>query len=211
METSYNGWPASTSQDAIGVVPLKVAGVEFVGGVRSGDVHTVLGHVAQEFNDRVERLVHPGCWGYAYRQNRNANNLSCHASGTAIDCNAPLHPNGVATSKTYSPAQIAEVHKILAEIPELSEVVHWGGDWTRVPDAMHFEIHDFDTDKLARVAKRIKEPTVEVTKVLEARRLIVQARQLLFEARGNAGPIRAAAINIALPMLKAGLNALPKR
>ncbi len=159
MATSYNGWPASTSRSAIGVKPFSVAGVDFPGGVKSGDVATVLGHVALQFHKRVEPLRNPGCWGYSYRQNRNAANLSCHSSGSAIDCNAPAHPNGIEASRNFSAKEIAEVHRILAEVPELADVVHWGGDWHAPnlrPDPMHFEIHGHDVAKLARVATRIK-------------------------------------------------------
>lgn len=165
MVTSYNGWPASKDRAAIGIVPLVVAGVPFVPGVRKGDVHTVLGYVATQFDKRVEPLVDPGCWGYFYRQNRNADNLSCHSSGTAIDCNAPQHNNGHEATTAlggFTRKQVNEIHKILAEIPELADVVHWGGDWHRAndltPDPMHFEIHNHDTAALARVAARITSP-----------------------------------------------------
>lgn len=166
METAYNGWPASKDPKAINVVPLIVGGVEFVGGVRGGDVHTVLEHVAAQYHHRVEPLVSPGCWGWSYRPNRNdPSKLSCHAAACAIDINAPQHPNGVAVGRTFTLSEIATVHLILAEIDELDEVVHWGGDWTTanglVPDSMHFEIHDYDLAKLARVAARIKEATVK--------------------------------------------------
>lgn len=160
--TSYNGWPASEQATQLGVVRLAVGGVEFVGGVKGGDVHTVLEYVATQFHTRIEPLVNPGCWGWSYRQNRNADNLSCHSSGTAIDCNAPQHPNGVPVERTFTQAEIAKVHAILASVPELDEVVHWGGDWSRAngltPDSMHFEIHGHDTAQLARVAARIRNP-----------------------------------------------------
>lgn len=160
MTTSYNGWPASENPKDIGVVPLVVGGVSFVGGVRGGDVHTVLEYIAQEFHDTVEPLQSPGCWGWAFRFNRNADNISCHGSATAIDCNAPKHPNGVAVARTFTPSQIRAVHALLDSIPELGDVVHWGGDWTTTngltPDSMHFELHNHDLTKLRRVAKRIK-------------------------------------------------------
>lgn len=164
MTTSYNGWPASPDPRDLNVAPLVVEGVPFVGGVRSGDVHTVLEYVATQYHHRVEALISPGCWGWAYRQNRNASNLSCHSSATAIDVNAPKHPNGIEASRTFTASEIAEVHQILAEIPELAEVVHWGGDWHRedrlTPDPMHFEIHNYDRAKLARVAMRVREANV---------------------------------------------------
>lgn len=161
MTTSYNGAPASTNPKAIKVAPFAVAGVNFPGGVRSGDVATVLGHVVLQHHLRVQPLMKgPGCWGYSFRANRNAANLSCHSSGTAVDVNAPMHPNGVEAVNNYSSKQIAEIHKILGEVPELAELVHWGGDWHKAsgltPDPMHYEIHTWNTALLARVAARVK-------------------------------------------------------
>lgn len=215
---SYNGWPASVDAKAIGVVPFTVAGVSFPGGVRGGDVATVLRYVAQQFNARVEPLESPGCWGWSYRRNRNAANLSCHASGTAIDVNAPKHPNGVEAVKTFSDAQIKAVHAILSEIPELAEVVHWGGDWhtpALTPDPMHFEIHDHDVAKLARVARRIEErkhPDMTLLADLDAVRKkhdvtrLKAARVLLRGAAANARDARKfarlAVINAARALLK---------
>lgn len=136
MTTSYNGWSASPT---LKLRPLVVDGVAFVPGIRDDDdVATVLGYVAEQFHARVEPLRNPGCWGFAYRANRNAANLSNHASGTAIDCNAPEHPNGVSTAATFTPGQVAEIHKILDEV---DHVVRWGGDYTGTPDSMHFEIN----------------------------------------------------------------------
>jgi hypothetical protein len=199
MTTSYNGWPASTDPTRINVKPFAVAGVSFPGGVRGGDVAIVLGHVALQFHKRVERLASPGCWGYSYRLNRNANNLSCHSSGTAIDCNAPKHPNGVEASRTFSRAQIAEVHQILAEIPELVEVVHWGGDWHAplTPDPMHFEIHDHDLAKLARVADRISRPLTRGKNVDHA---IGDTKAAIANAADK--PVRLAKLRAALTALR---------
>jgi hypothetical protein len=168
MQTSYNGWPASTLPVEIHVEPFVVAGVTFPHGVRRGDVATVLGHVMQQFHDRVEPLVSPGCWGYDYRPDKNdPTKLSCHASATAVDANAPQHPNGIEAAHNFTRAQIDEIHTILAEIPELDEVVHWGGDWHYAdgltPDPMHFEIHNHDTAKLARVAQRIEEVDMAIS------------------------------------------------
>ena len=216
---SYNGWPASIDSSAVGVEPFKVAGVDFPGGVRGGDVATVLRYVAEQYHRRVQPLASPGCWGWSYRQNRNANNLSCHSSGTAIDINAPKHPNGIEASENFTARQIDEIHKILAEIPELDDVVHWGGDWHRIndliPDPMHFEIHGHDLPMLARVASRIRakeNPDMAlladlsaVAKKHEVTRLYA-ARVLLREAAANALAahrlVRLAAINTARTALK---------
>lgn len=141
MFTSYNGWTASANPaDFGGIEPLVIAGESFAPGVRKGDVHTVLSYVLTQFHNRVEHLVEPTWhqaddWGFAFRQNRNANNISCHGSATAADANATRHPNGV--RGTFTKAQVAEIHRILSEVDNL---VRWGGDFTGTPDEMHFEI-----------------------------------------------------------------------
>jgi len=62
--TSYNGWPASPDPAAIGInAAFAPAGVRFPGGVKSGDVAKVLGHLASQFHTSVERLVQGWCWG----------------------------------------------------------------------------------------------------------------------------------------------------
>lgn len=138
MATSQNGWPASQTLKRRDLV---VNGATFVGGiVDNQNVYDVFHYLLTEYAKRVEPLMtQPGCWGWYYRANRNdPTSLSNHSSGTAIDVNAPKHPNGVATSKTFTAKQIAEVHKIL---DELDGVVRWGGDYTHTVDAMHFEIN----------------------------------------------------------------------
>lgn len=140
-ETSYNGWLASPNPaDFGGLEPLIVAGESFAPGVRRGDVHTVLMYVAQQLHERVEPVIAPGWheaddWGYSYRQNRNADNLSCHASGTAFDYNATRHPNG--KRGTFTAAQVRTINAILVEV---DNCVRWGGSFTGTPDEMHFEI-----------------------------------------------------------------------
>jgi hypothetical protein len=137
--TSYNGWPASDDRSAIGVVPSDW----FPGGVKAGDVATVLGYVARQLDARVEPIVAGWCWGYTYKSNvNNPSQLSCHASGTAIDWNAPDHPNG--SSGTFSQAQVGTIYAILDE-------VQGAVDWLQGYDEMHFEISVSATD-LAQVA-----------------------------------------------------------
>lgn len=155
---SYNGWLASArAADFGGLEPLVVAGESFAPGVRAGDVHTVLAYLAAQLHARVEPVIAPGWhtaddWGYAFRENRNANNLSCHASGTAIDYNATRHPNN--RSGTFSAAQVTEIREILRE---LGDVVRWGGDFTGTKDEMHFEIHG-TAAQVAAVATRLRTP-----------------------------------------------------
>jgi hypothetical protein len=153
MTTSYNGWPASTDPHAIGIVHLDLPGHPnaFPPGVKQGDVLTVLRYVALRLHTTVEAMGE-GCWGYNYRQNRNANNLSCHASGTAIDYNAPRHPNG--KSGTFTAAQVRQIRKILAEVG----VVKWGGDFSSTKDEMHFEVHG-DAAQVKAAAVRLRAAT----------------------------------------------------
>jgi hypothetical protein len=139
MATSYNGWPASDDRNAIGVDPNALgAGVKFPSGIKGGDVAKVLGYVADQLQARVEQVtVNPdgtgyGCWGHTYKANvNNPSQLSCHASGTAIDWIAPSHPNGV--GGTFSDQQRATIYAILDE-------VQGGVDWLEGYDEMHFEI-----------------------------------------------------------------------
>ena len=126
--TSYNGWPASDDRSAIGVVPSDW----FPGGVKAGDVATVLGYVMRQLDARVEAIVDGWNWGYTYKANvNNPSQLSCHASGTAGDFNAPNHPNG--SSGTFSDAQVGVIYQILDE-------VQGSISWLSGYDEMHFEV-----------------------------------------------------------------------
>jgi hypothetical protein len=75
----------------------------------------------------------------------NPSQLSCHASGTAIDWNAPDHPNG--SSGTFSNAQVTTIYTILAE-------VEGAVAWLESYDEMHFEIC-VSASTLAGVAARL--------------------------------------------------------
>jgi hypothetical protein len=128
MATSYNGWPASDDKASIGVVSSDV----FPGGAKAGDVTTVLGYVARQLHARVEPCIDGWNWGYTYKANvNNPSQLSCHASGTAIDWNAVDHPNG--SSGTFTSSQVTIIYTILAE-------VEGAVAWLQGYDEMHFEI-----------------------------------------------------------------------
>lgn len=149
-EHSGNGWVASANPHDIGVVAFAPDGHSFPGGVRGGDVAYLFTYLVHRFAREVQPLG-DGCWGYAYRPNRNdPNSLSNHASGTAIDINAPLHPNGKAG--TFTTAQVTHVHAILTA---LGGVIRWGGDYHSTVDAMHFEIN-IDAAHVAAQAEKLR-------------------------------------------------------
>ena len=130
--TSQNGWPASTS---LPLSTLTVGAVTFPQGVRSGAPHTILGYVARRFNSEVEALRKGECWGYNFRKISGSTSYSNHASGTAIDVNAPEHFLGA--SGTFSAAQVRAIRSILSAC---DGVVRWGGDYSNRKDEMHFEL-----------------------------------------------------------------------
>ena len=141
MANSYNGWFASPNPRDLNITPLVFKGESFAPGVRGGDVHTVFTWLVYDLDNLIEPVYKAGWhtaddWGYSYRQNRNANNLSCHSSGTAIDYNATRHPNG--KRGTFTAAQAKRIRELLRV--NYRGLIRWGGDFTGTPDEMHFEI-----------------------------------------------------------------------
>jgi len=137
LSKSQNGWPAYSD----GRHPDLVAIPHVAGRVRRGDVAAIFTHLIGRFDREVEAVAEAtgqpeDDWGWASRPVRGkTTDLSNHASGTAIDLNAPRHPLG--RSGTFSPAQVRALRPILAE---LAPVVRWGGDYPGRKDEMHFEI-----------------------------------------------------------------------
>lgn len=163
--TSYNGWPANSDPNAIGIdknwgakvgAPPHGSG-GYAGGMKSGDVSTVFVYLVNRLHNEVEKMMSDtgplgyGCWGYSYRANvNNPSTLSCHASGTAIDYNAPKHPNGTSTGPNggggWSGSQYNQIKGILNEIGVIS--------WLTSNDPMHFEIKG-STSQVAAAAARL--------------------------------------------------------
>ncbi|MGH3942617.1 MAG: peptidoglycan-binding protein [Pseudonocardiaceae bacterium] len=137
MPRSQNGWPAN---DRSLVASRRVPGTGVHLTVRTDVVGELLLYLAAQFDRRVEDIDNArgalDDWGYAERPIRGGTVLSNHASGTAIDLNAPRHPLGA--TATFSPAQVREIREILTEC---GGVVRWGGDYTGRKDEMHFEIN----------------------------------------------------------------------
>lgn len=176
---SQNGWPVHTSSTH----PDLVAIPRVAGRVRRGDVATIFTHLIDRFDREVEDVDEArgqveDDWGWAYRPVRGAaSGLSNHASGTAIDLNAPKHPLG--KRGTFTKAQVNTIHLILAE---LGGVVRWGGDYKRRKDEMHFEIVGTPA-QVAAVAKRLTTKPKE-SSVPTFRSLMAEALTALRAARG---------------------------
>lgn len=142
---SQNGWEAVADRHDPRLVPFPWV----TGKVRDGDVATVLAHVAERFHAEVEPIDVASSWGWSYRPVRGEEDvLSNHASGTAIDLNAPAHPLGEAG--TFTDEQVARIRALL---DDLAPVVVWGGDFDR-PDEMHFEVVG-TPEQVADVAARL--------------------------------------------------------
>jgi len=159
MATSQNGWTVHTSSARL--VPLRWA----TGRVVAGDVHDIFDYLCERFDAEVEPIIRAHSWGWAYRAIRGqTSGYSNHASGTAIDLNAPAHPLG--RRGTFTAAQVAAIRRILAD---LGGVVRWGGDYVNRADEMHFEINA-SAAQVAAVARRLRQsPTRGVTRFLEAK------------------------------------------
>lgn len=149
MAVSQNGWGANNRQ--------VIASIEIPGGklaVRMGGVGVIFQHLATRFHNEVEPLVWPGNWGYAERPIRGGTALSNHASGTAIDLNAPAHPLGTEPTRNFTTAKIAKIREI---VNYYEGVIRWGGDYVGRKDGMHFEINDGITEaQVNRIADKIR-------------------------------------------------------
>ena len=137
MAMSQNGWVAN---DRSLIESQLIPGTEVRVTVRKGAAGAVLLYVASQVDARVEDIDnargHLDDWGYAERPIRgNPNELSNHASGTALDLNATRHALGHVG--TFTPGQVQVIHAILREV---GGVVRWGGDYHGRKDEMHFEI-----------------------------------------------------------------------
>jgi hypothetical protein len=154
MAASQNGWVANQIDRT---ASLNVPGTTVNLRVRKDAPGLLLLEVAAAFDRLVEDIDNGrgelDDWGYAERPIRGGADLSNHASGTAIDLNAPKHPLGVAG--TFSPAQVTKIHEIIAVT---RNVVRWGGSYVGRKDEMHFEINDGMTmDQCEEALKRMRE------------------------------------------------------
>lgn len=135
MANSQNGWPVATAAQQDRAALLR--DVKVPNGVLAGDVAVIFRWLADQYDRRVERLIPGWCWGWHVKTIEGSRVVSNHASGTAVDFNAPDNPMGVPTRTVLTPTQIAACHRIEEES---DDVLRWGGDYVTRPDAMHWEI-----------------------------------------------------------------------
>jgi hypothetical protein len=136
VPNSQNGWPVATAaqQDT---APL-IRDVKVPNGVLKGDVAVIFRWLVREYDRRVEPLKAGWCWGWFVKSIEGSSTISNHASGTAVDLNAPANPMGQGTTKkSMTAAQIAECHELENES---DNVLRWGGDYVSRQDPMHWEI-----------------------------------------------------------------------
>jgi hypothetical protein len=155
MATSQNGWPVVPDTTAgrakLDRGPL-IRDITVPNGVLAGDVAVVFRWLAREYDQRVEHLDRGECWGWFVKKIEGSDTYSNHASGCAVDFNAPDNPMGVPTTRSLTAAQIAECHELERES---GGVLRWGGDFSR-PDPMHWEIIGTPA-QVAALADRLKE------------------------------------------------------
>ena len=169
--TSQNGWPVHVNQSKL--VPLSYV----TGRVASGDVHTILAHFCAWFDRNVEPITKGHSWGYAYRAIRGqSSGYSNHASGTAIDLNAPKHPLGA--SGTFTAAQAAAIRK---QLERYDGALRWGGDYNGRKDEMHVEIN-CNAAKLRQVVKSLTAKKVYTTSL---KRLLANAKSKAPRPKSN--------------------------
>lgn len=133
MSTSQNGWPAG-DRKAANVGTFLVPGTS-VALAMNRDAAPLLLWAARQYHRTVEPLHAGWCWGYADRPIRGATQLSNHASGTAIDLNAPRHPLGI--RGTYSGSERAALQAIVAHSGGLLRA---GEFYNGRVDGMHLEV-----------------------------------------------------------------------
>jgi hypothetical protein len=140
VPTSQNGYPAG---DRSLIRSATIAGTDVKVAVRNGPAGDLLLYAAARWHREVEPLRAPDgvldCWGYAVRLVRGSSTVtSNHASGTALDLRARAHPRGAAPAANFTPAQIATIHRIVADC---RGALRWGGDYQSAPkDGMHLEV-----------------------------------------------------------------------
>lgn len=158
MQYSQNGWPASVNKETIGVKNFQVPGANRHFSCASA-VAPILIAFAAEFHKTIQP-IDTGTyddWGYNFAVIPNQHDYSNHASGTAIDVNATLHP--WKKIGTFPLIKRVKLHLLVKKYG-----IRWGGDYCAGwKDEMHYEIVETPVQVRARIAK-MKLPMPAVSK-----------------------------------------------
>jgi hypothetical protein len=141
MTTSQNRWPVLPYGDdrlRTWVIPARTG--PFTLRMRNGSAGFLLAYLALWYAEKLEPVAGKVLddWGHAVRLIRNGATASNHASATAIDLNALLHPLGKIRTGIFR--RRAKVDALHAKLRKMRGVIRWGGDYHGRKDEMHFEI-----------------------------------------------------------------------
>lgn len=192
MAKSQNGWPVidSGSSEYLVKIPFIIGKVRKDGGV--AEIFTDLVNWLDKYVEDLDKGRDE--WGYAYRPIRGqSSGYSNHASGTAIDVNAMLHPRGAIN--TFTPAQRAAIRKRLKDV--YKGVIRWGGDYNLAiakRDDMHFEI-DASATRIEQVLKNLDKQSGG--SVVKPPQVHPKPTQPVTEVKENSGNSKEDNINIA--------------
>ena len=147
---SQNGWPVSENPKDISIKSFSVPGTGIELRCAEAVAPLLIG-LAADFHKYIEPIDggQPDDWGYAHRMIRgDEKTLSNHASGTAIDLNALLHPLGKVG--TFDSKKVPMIRALAKKYG-----CTWGGDFKTRKDEMHFEIA-IDQNKAAALIEKIQ-------------------------------------------------------
>lgn len=157
MAKSQNGWIALVPGSTL-LYQWYVPGTQRHFLLRNGSAGFILCHFILWFHETIEKLNRKGevwdDWAYAYRPVRNAQDLSNHASGTAVDLNATRHPLGKVGTFRYKIRGKYASFRIRTRLRLYNQCIRWGGMYDNRKDEMHFEI-DASLRVCESVAKRL--------------------------------------------------------
>lgn len=165
MMFSDNGWPGIEKREDTKVI--NVPGTDLHLRVAPATAW-IFSRFTGKFHAEIESLTGGQLddWGYAWRNVRGSSTrLSCHASGTAVDLNALMHPRGV--KGTYGKQKLGRLLALLQEFADPltgRPVIRWGGFFTfpSIVDEMHFQIYG-DEAALKRVQEKLEEEDSDVS------------------------------------------------
>jgi hypothetical protein len=149
LKVTQNGWPVVA---AAKVTTQPIEGSAAQVALLTGDVSTVLLHVARRFSYEIDTLRAGEVTGFRAVPGSGAAFESNYSSGTAVAIRADRYPAGVRGN--LFPRELLVVRDILAEC---AGVVRWGGDDRTTPKESHFQIDvrpgDAALTKLARTIR----------------------------------------------------------